>query len=341
VSAKQQSSTGAAGKPAMTFDVSLSSPFFREGVKAVGQAAMLAEELGFYAVQIGEHMAVPLREGDASTAPVEGAGKGKPTSGPLPLAWYDPGIMAAHLLTKTKRLRLIFNALIVPFRPPMPAAKALATLDVVSGGRLIAGMGSGWMEGEFDALGVPFHERGAITDEYIRTMKVLWTQDRASFSGKYVNFHDIAFYPKCVQKPHIPVWICGTGPRALRRVVEMGDGWSPNDGTPQQLKEQMAWIKEQAQAKGRDPSKISLAFSLGLGAIPEGVVYQGGRKYFPAEPADTPEKAIDLIGRYKDAGVGHLSIRSYWTTPKEFMNNMEWFAAKVMPAFAKREPIKR
>ncbi|MEC8911422.1 MAG: TIGR03619 family F420-dependent LLM class oxidoreductase, partial [Chloroflexota bacterium] len=158
--------------------------------------------------------------------------------------------------------------LIVPHRNPLVAAKSLATLDVLSGGRLVVGVGVGWMREEFQALGLPpFEERGAVTDEYIRAFKELWTEDDPHFEGKYISFDDISFLPKPVQKPHPPIWVGGESRPALRRTAELADGWYPLGsnptfpmGTPEQLKAGLDRLAQYAQRFGRDPKTIETIY---------------------------------------------------------------------------------
>ena len=139
---------------------------------------------------------------------------------------------------------------------------------MLSGGRLVVGVGVGWMREEFEALGLPpFEERGAVTDEYIRAFKVLWTEDDPHFDGKYISFDDISFLPKPVQKPHPPIWVGGESRPALRRTAELADGWYPLGsnptfpmGTPEELKAGMERLAGYARRFGRDPSTIETIY---------------------------------------------------------------------------------
>ena len=136
--------------------------------------------------------------------------------------------MLAFLAGQTSRIGLGTSVMIVPHRNPLVAAKSIATLDVLSGGRVILGVGVGWLREEFEVLDLPpFDERGAVTDEYLRAFIELWTSDNPSFHGKYVQFDDISFLPKPVQKPHPPIWIGGESRPAIRRAAQLGNGWHP------------------------------------------------------------------------------------------------------------------
>ena len=151
--------------------------------------------------------------------------------------------------------------MVVPQRHPVLTAKMLATIDVLSKGRLIVGCGVGWLKEEFEALGAPpFAERGRATDEYLDAMKALWTQDAPKFAGKHASFDDVIFAPKPVRKPHPPIWIGGESAVALKRTVRVGDGWYPASNnpqhrldTPERLAAGVAELHSTAKAAGRDP----------------------------------------------------------------------------------------
>ena len=146
----------------------------------------------------------------------------------------DQLTVLAFLAGQTQTIHQVTSVIIVPHRNPLVAAKVLATLDVLSRGRLIVGVGVGWMREEFEALGLPpFAERGAVTDEYIRAFKELWTSDNPSFEGKYCRFSEITFLPKPVQKPHPPIWVGGESRRAMRRTAQLANGWYPIGANPQ------------------------------------------------------------------------------------------------------------
>ncbi len=292
-----------------------------EGIGPLAEVVQRAEELGFFGVQFPEHIVLPAREGAPSVTWV----------------WYDNCILVAHLATLTSRLRFIFNVMVVPYRPPILAAKLLATLDVVSQGRLILGVGSGWLKDEFRSLGVPLGERGAIMDEYLRAMKTLWTQEPATFEGKHVSFSNVSFLPKPLQKPHIPIWFGGSGPRPLRRLVELeGDGWCPMKGTLEELARDTRWIREQVRERGRDPDSMDFSFLLSVGKVDpvtaKAVEHAGASEAIQAPPATAPQ-AIEAIRRYQAAGCTHMGIGFSWEDAKDLVRQMEWFAAEVMPAF--------
>jgi len=179
------------------------------------------ESLGFASVMIADHLVFPVTIKSRYPYTVSGDFPGK---GDV----LDQLSLMAFVAAKTTRLRLVTSVMIVPYRNPVLTAKALATIDVLSKGRVTLGVGVGWMREEFEALGAPdFERRGAVTDEYIRVFKTLWTESPASFSGRFYRFDALHCRPQPVQKPHPPIWVGGHSKAALRRAARLGDGWHP------------------------------------------------------------------------------------------------------------------
>jgi probable F420-dependent oxidoreductase len=225
--------------------------------------ARRGEELGYDFVLFGDHIVVPRQI--ASPYPYTETGEFPGSASGVAMEQLT---VLAFLAGQTQSIRLGTSVIIVPHRNPLVAAKALATLDVLSKGRLIVGVGVGWMREEFEALGLPpFEERGAVTDEYIRAFKELWTSDNPSFEGKYCRFSNISFLPKPVQKPHPPIWVGGESRRALRRTAALGNGWYPISanpqfplGEPEQLAERLQRLAVYAKEAGRDPAEIDIIY---------------------------------------------------------------------------------
>src|SRR5580693_7215311 len=178
---------------------------FETSPEAIVTAAKKAEEVGFDAILVNDHIIVG---NDARAAPWTNV--------------YDPFVAMSFIAAHTTRIGVGVSVLIMPYRNPIATAKALATLDRMSGGRLIAGIGVGWNKAEFAALGVPFRERGARTNEYLRLWQVCWAPGKVSFAGKFVSFADMHVSPKPLQQPHPPIWIGGASDAALRRAVRGG-----------------------------------------------------------------------------------------------------------------------
>jgi probable F420-dependent oxidoreductase len=172
---------------------------------AIVRAAQQAEEIGFADVWVSDHLAVPTGE-------------------PYPRPFlYEPVVTLTFAAAATSTVGLGTSVLVLPYRHPLHLAKELATLDVLSGGRLVVGAGSGWLEGEFEALGVPFAARGARTDEAIDALRACWEQRPTDFEGPSVHLLDLQVLPQPGR--HIPIWVGGHAPPALRRAVTRGDGW--------------------------------------------------------------------------------------------------------------------
>lgn len=285
--------------------------------------AQAAETMGYFGVHLPEHIISPIEPAPKLTHHL----------------WYDNFVLASFLASQTRNLRMIFYILVVPYRQPIPTAKALATLDLLSQGRVICGMGSGWLESEFQQLAVPFEQRGEIMDEYIQAMRALWTEDKPAIKGRHVSFSGLLFTPKCYQRPHIRLWIGGQGVKPLRRVVRFGNGWAPMSGSLAKAAENIRWIKEQCVEAGRDPDGLDFATNIGFGE-PDPVLekqrqHVTGSSSSERPRAFTPQAAIELIKEHQRAGFTHLGVTWNWGKPNDYVRRMELFAKEVMPAFAK------
>ena len=179
-----------------------------------------ADGLGYHSVWVGDHVVFPAQL--QSKYPYHPEGRFPVDSNDN---FLDPLTVLSYVAACTTTVRLGTGVLIVPYRNPVVTAKMVASMDVLSHGRVILGGGSGWLREEFEVLHAPYRQRGDQTDEYLQVMKALWTQDQARFDGRYEKFSDIVCAPKPVQKPHPPIWIGGHSKRALRRTATLGDGW--------------------------------------------------------------------------------------------------------------------
>jgi probable F420-dependent oxidoreductase len=246
----------------------------------------------------------------------------------------------AFLAAATRKIRLLTSVMVVPHRPPVFTAKALATIDVLSQGRVVVGVGAGWMDEEFQAVGAPpFSERGKVTDEYLRAFKTLWTQDDPRFEGRYVRFADISFLPKPVQKPHPPLWIGGESPAALRRVVALGDAWYPIGANPQypldtaeRYAQAIAGLREDAKRAQRDPDSIVLSYWASWYKEGETLKLDDGqRRAFTGSDADVARD----IAAFRALGVSNLLFNFARPTLAESLSAMERFVAQVVPLVPK------
>ncbi len=300
----------------------------RDGYTAVAQAA---ERLGFGFISVNDHVVVPADI--ASRYPYSETGEwAARTAGEC----LDQLATLAFLAGITTRLQLLTSVMVVPQRQPVLTAKMLATVDVLSGGRLIVGCGAGWLKEEFAALGAPpYAERGRATDEFLDAFKVLWTEDAPSYRGRHVSFEKILFAPKPVRRPHPPLWIGGESPQAMRRAVRVGDGWYPASNnpqyridTPQRLAAAVDGLRRTAEAAGRDPAGIDIGY-LVLWPVEwtarEAV--DGGRRLLTGSAADL---AADIAALEK-AGARHVALTFQTASLPETLERMERFAKEVMP----------
>jgi probable F420-dependent oxidoreductase len=225
-------------------------PFVQpEGAVAIAKAA---EDAGFESLWTVEHVLVP--EGYESEYPYDKSGKmpGNPDA-PIP----DPLIWLSYLAAATTTIKLATGILIVPQRNPVVLAKECATLDVLSKGRLILGVGAGWLEEEFDALGVPFAERGPLLDDHIACMRALWEGDPAEFEGRFTSFGP-AFSKPQPTAGSVPIVIGGHSKAAARRAGRLGDGFFPGRGSPEKLHELFEVMRSTAREHDRDPDQIEI-----------------------------------------------------------------------------------
>jgi probable F420-dependent oxidoreductase len=220
--------------------------------------------------------------------------------------------------------------LILPYRNPVVMAKEIATLDVLSGGRVDLGIGVGWMREEFEALGYDYFERrGAVTDEQIRLMKRLWTEDLPSFEGEFYRFPELGAHPHPSQRPHPPIWVGGHTRPAIRRAARLGDGWlpigarPPADLPPEEVADGIARLRDEASKAGRDPAALRVCFSTGV-TLTEG---SGERRPFHGTPEDV---AADIKG-YREVGVARF-VLSFGGSADELTGRLRRFAEEVRPA---------
>ncbi|MEJ7935508.1 LLM class F420-dependent oxidoreductase [Sphingobium sp. AN558] len=209
--------------------------------------AQEAERLGFNSIVVGEHILMP-RDFDDSVYPAGTFEGGTP--------WYDPLVFLAVIAGATKTIRLGTGVAVVAYRQPVPQAQAIATLDFMSGGRLFYGAGVGWMREEFEALGVPFAERGARCDEYIEVMKLLWSGSTEPFQGKFISFNGGRINPLPTQKPHPPILIGGETSPALRRIARLGDGFYINWKSLPEYRKLMDELAGHMADRGRSMSQL-------------------------------------------------------------------------------------
>jgi probable F420-dependent oxidoreductase len=217
----------------------------------IGELAAALEERGFASLYVPEHTHIPT----SRRSPFRGGGE-------LPKMYshtHDPFVGLAFAAAATKKLLLGTGICLIPERDPIVTAKCVASLDQLSGGRFIFGIGGGWNVEEMENHGARYNTRFKLMRERILAMQALWTQEEASFHGEFVNFDPVWSYPKPAQKPHPPILLGGESDYTLRRIVEYCDGWIPRpvgDFTPRGAVDR---LRRMAEAKGRDPKSLSIS----------------------------------------------------------------------------------
>jgi probable F420-dependent oxidoreductase len=213
-----------------------------------------AEQCGFESLWTVEHVVIP--QDYKSPYPYSPSGR---IPGGEDVAIPDPLMHLGFAAAITKKIKLATGVMILPQRHPLYVAKEIASLDVLSGGRMILGIGSGWLAEEFESLGLDFHTRGKRTDEAIQSLRALWRDNPSSFHGAHFNFGPVKSFPKPVQKGGVPILIGGHSPAAARRAARLGDGFFPALGDPAKLKELFDLMRSECAKVGRNPAEIELS----------------------------------------------------------------------------------
>ncbi len=292
----------------------------------------LGEKLGFSYVLVPDHIVIPRQIGSRYPYASSGEFPGNPGGACLDQLTYLAFVAAA-----TTRLRLLTSVMVVPHRSPVMTAKMLASLDVLSKGRLTIGCGVGWMREEFEAIGAPpFEQRGTVTDEYIEVFRDLWTSETPVHNGPFAKYDGISFAPKPVQKPHPPIWIGGESGPAIRRAARLGDGWYPIGSNPKhplntadKFAAGLEKLRAAAEAVDRDPKTIDLAFWGTWYDEAKGKVRTDGERHLLTGSAADVVADVQALG---DLGVRHLFVNLMGETKDAMTARMERFAGEVMTA---------
>lgn len=243
--------------------------------------------------------------------------------------YYDALTTLTYAAALTRNVRLGTTVLVLPYLNPLVLAKALATLDVFSGGRLTVGVGVGALKHESDSLGSDYHKRGAYADESIAIMKELWTSEDPNFSGRFFSFSGAKFSPKPLQKPHPPILIGGTSDAALRRVARLGGGWHPNRLSPDELAAAIERLKAHLDSAGRSMAEISLAVRYELDVL---ATEQAETKAPERGPmVGTADQLLRMIEAYEGLGVQEMIFQVSSSDSARINRIMDTFAERVMP----------
>jgi probable F420-dependent oxidoreductase len=283
------------------------------------------EALGFTSVMVADHLVFPTEIRSRYPYTVSGDFPGGGDA-------LDQLSLLTFVAAHTRALRLVTSVMILPHRHPVLTAKMLATIDVLSRGRLTVGVGVGWMREELQALGAPdFDRRGAVSDEHIRIFKALWTQSPASFEGQFYRFPSLRCLPQPVQKPHPPIWIGGHSAAALRRAARHGDGWHPVGANaavplrPAELRVLLEELYRLTEKEGRDPSRLTITFKA---PVFDADVSDGGeRRPF----CGAPGQILEDVDTYARLGVSELVFDFRSERLAETLERMERFAALATP----------
>jgi probable F420-dependent oxidoreductase len=272
--------------------------------------AKLAEELGYGMIAVPEHSVVPREHVELS--------------GPH---YFNAATAMAYWAGATETIRVNSCIAILPLQNPIITAKSLSTMDWLSSGRVTVTFAVGWLKGEFDALGVDYHQRGAITEEYIQAIIELWTKEKPEFEGKYVSFRDVAFEPRCVQKPHLPVWFGGDADAVLKRTARYASGWWPFLTKPEDIPARIDFIKSQPDYNGR---LDDVYYGMATSRVGEGHVAQADPR---ARPGMTRQEIIDRLFWLKELGVTWSSVPIPKVQDIEaYCDYARWVAEEIMPA---------
>jgi probable F420-dependent oxidoreductase len=310
----------------------------------IAAIAGAGEDLGFDIIATTDHIVVP--RSIESRYPYSDSGRFMPVAAGGD-SFPEQLSLLSYVAAMTTKPRLLTSVMVVPHRGAVLAAKAIATLDVLSKGRTTLGCGAGWMEEESDAVGAPpFADRGRVTDEHLGAYRELWTEREPAYDGEFVTFSDIGFEPKPVQDPHPPIWIGGEGMIAMRRAARFGDGWYPistNPRFPMNTADlygaAVRKMRNAAEDADRDPATIDLALMVTrykaaaqghAGAwVGDEAVMTGddARQSFTGTARDVAED----IARHREIGLRHMVLQFLAPTVEETIDRMTAFMEEVKP----------
>jgi probable F420-dependent oxidoreductase len=278
----------------------------RTTIEAVGR---MADDLGFDSVWCNDHLAMPATQDGPGTQPAYAAAYGEDRGQHI----YEPLIVLAYLAAVTQRVMLGTSVYLLALRNPLLAARQVVSLDRLSEGRLVLGVGVGWLEHEFAAVGVPYRERGRRTDEAIAVLKAACGPDGGEF------------LPKPVQRPHPPLWIGGRSDAAVRRAARTGDAWHPSHLTVDELRRRIPELHEECERAGRSPDDVTVATRRKLVRDPS--------------PDAGPERVLQgdagaiaaTVAELKQVGVAHLIVELPGSSERELLENLDWFGREALP----------
>ena len=291
------------------------------------QFAQKAEELGFESVWIGDHIVLPTAPTNQYPYTADGS-----FTRPHEAPFLETLTVLAYVAACTSSIRIGSTVVIVPYRNPILQAKIFASLDVLSKGRAVCGVGVGWLEKEFETLDVPYSERGPMTNEWLEIFMNLWTEEEPEYHGDYYSYDGIQFNPKPVQQPRIPIWVGGHTRRALRRTARYGDAWHPSRQTPEFVTRNLPYLRQQVEAEGRNPDDITISLKRSLHISDIGIADGSGGAQAGGGVVDTTQGVIEDIKKCADVGIHQLTYDFRTSDIEECIRLLEHFAAEIAPA---------
>lgn len=301
------------------------------GTAATGQSiitfAQRAEALGFESLWCGDHILLPTAGTNQYPYTADGSFPRDPSVG-----FLETLTVLSYIAAVTQRIRLGSTVVILPYRNPIVQAKMFASLDVLSTGRAICGVGVGWLEKEFDSLGVSYADRGPMSDEFLEIFQTLWTQEHPAFHGKFYQFDGVQFYPKPTQNP-LPIWVGGHSRRAIRRAIAYGHAWHPTRQTPEFVAANLPYLRQEAERADRDPDSITISLKRSLqitdiGASADVAFHSGNALVGPTQAI------IDDAKRCQDIGIHQLTYDFRVDDLEAQLATIERLADRVIPAVA-------
>ncbi len=301
----------------MEFGVTIPNNWGLEDPQAVIGFGPLAEELGYDSVWTMDHL--------FNNGYIRERLDDKP--------YYHPMATLSHVSALTSRVRLGTSVLVLPYHNPVELAKYAASLDQMSGGRVVLGVGVGAMTPEFEALGIPMNQRGSLTNESMDVMRELWANEDPQYSSDRWQFSDLKFSPKPLQRsgdsPHVPLWVGGSSPGALRRAARRGDGWHPSGVSAEEFAIGRQRVRELTELAGRNPDDLVMSARVEVEA------HGGPSSQRAADrsrlPGDDPSGMIAGIAAYRDAGVQHIVLALNTGDAGRLRELMQVIAEDVIP----------
>jgi probable F420-dependent oxidoreductase len=309
------------------FNLPISGP--NASVRSLVAIAQQGEAMGYDYLTLTDHIVLP--DTSAPGYPYSETGEFIANA---PAERHELLTATSFVAAKTSRIRLVLAVLVVPHRPAVLAAKMLSTIDVLSEGRLVIGIGAGWLQAEFDAVvTTPFAERGAVTDEYLEAFRALWTAEHPRFDGRYTRFADLVFLPRPVQQPHPPIWVGGESGPSLRRAARFGDAWYPIGSNNRHLLDTLprlaagiARLRRLVAEAGRDPAKVGVVYRVKRygDAVPP-VATDGERRLFSGNDADI----VADLRALRELGVTAIDVEVEGRDQASTIDNMRRFRETI------------